>query len=101
MEEFMNPFSDMFAFAGNTGDDTSSNINENTPSAKKTLSDALSEESAYDTYNRPPKLMAIEEYNRWAKKFEKWLKAFSYPSCKSLKNEYNDGGQHSENLTQT
>ncbi|MFS7987507.1 hypothetical protein Hanom_Chr11g01023471 [Helianthus anomalus] len=47
MDEFMNPFSDMFAFAGKTGDDTSNNTNENTPSAKKTLSDALSVESAY------------------------------------------------------
>ncbi|KAL9993927.1 hypothetical protein Hdeb2414_s0965g00969201 [Helianthus debilis subsp. tardiflorus] len=101
MDEFMNPFSDMLAFAGNTGDDTSNNTNENTPSAKKTLSDALSVESAHGTYNKPPKLMAIEEYNRWAKIFEEWLKAIAYPSWKSLKNGYNDGGQHGENLTQT
>ncbi|KAJ0856504.1 putative transcription factor interactor and regulator CCHC(Zn) family [Helianthus annuus] len=45
--------------------------------------------------------MAIEEYSWWAKKFEEWLKAFAYPSCKSLKNGYNDGGQRGENLTQT
>ncbi|KAJ0505420.1 hypothetical protein HanRHA438_Chr12g0554391 [Helianthus annuus] len=101
MDEFMNPFSDMYAFAGNSGDGTSSNTNENTPNAKKTLSDALSVESAYGTYNKPPKLMAIEEYSRWAKKFEEWLKAFVYPSWKSLKNGYSDGGQRGENLTQT
>ncbi|KAM0056771.1 putative transcription factor interactor and regulator CCHC(Zn) family [Helianthus debilis subsp. tardiflorus] len=100
MDEFMNPFSDMYAFAGNSGDDTSSNTNENTPSTKKTLSDTLSVESAYDTYNKPPKLMAIEEYSRWSKKFEEWLKGFAYPSWKSLKNGYGDGGQRGENLTQ-
>ena len=59
----MNPFSEMYAFAGNSGDDTSNRTNENSPSAKKTLSDALSVESAYGTYNKPPKLMAIEDYN--------------------------------------
>ncbi|KAJ0766099.1 hypothetical protein HanPI659440_Chr08g0311581 [Helianthus annuus] len=100
MDEFMNPFSDMFAFMGNTGDDTSKNTNENVsnPSTKKTLSDALSVEIAYATYNKPPKLMAIEEYNRWAKRFEEWLKAFAYPSWKSLKNGYNIGRSNYENL---
>ncbi|MFS7921412.1 hypothetical protein Hanom_Chr03g00236481 [Helianthus anomalus] len=53
MDEFMNPFSDMDAFTGNTGDDTSNRTNENSPSAKKTLTDALSGESAYGTYNNP------------------------------------------------
>ncbi|KAF5795707.1 hypothetical protein HanXRQr2_Chr08g0342931 [Helianthus annuus] len=101
MDEFMNPFSDMYAFAGNTGDDTSSNTNENTPSTKKTLSDALSVESAYGTYYKPPKLMAIEDYSRWAKKFEEWLKAFAFPRWKSLKNGYHYGGQSGEHLTQT
>ncbi|MFS7942542.1 hypothetical protein Hanom_Chr06g00489581 [Helianthus anomalus] len=69
MDEFVNPFSDMFSFTRNTGDDTSNNTNENVsnPSTKKTLSDALSVESAYGMYNKPPKLMAIEVYNRWAK----------------------------------
>ncbi|KAM0046252.1 hypothetical protein Hdeb2414_s0009g00313961 [Helianthus debilis subsp. tardiflorus] len=77
---FMNPFSDMYAFARNSGDDTSSsNTNENPPNAKKKLSDALEVESAFGTYNKPPKLMAIEEYSRWAKKFEDWLKAFAFP----------------------
>ncbi|KAJ0622011.1 putative transcription factor interactor and regulator CCHC(Zn) family [Helianthus annuus] len=97
---FMNPFSDMYAFAGNSGDDTSSsNTNENTPNTKKKLSDALEVESAFGTYNKPPKLMAIEEYGRWAKKFEDWLRAFAYPSWKSLKNGYNDGGKDGESLT--
>ncbi|KAJ0808628.1 putative transcription factor interactor and regulator CCHC(Zn) family [Helianthus annuus] len=100
MDEFMNPFSDMYAFAGNSRDDTSSNTNENTPNTKKTLSDALGVESAYGTYNKPPKLMAIEECSRWAKKFEEWLKAFAYPSWKSLKNGY-IGEQSGELLTQT
>ncbi|MFS7916860.1 hypothetical protein Hanom_Chr03g00182311 [Helianthus anomalus] len=47
MDVFMNTFSDIFAFTGSTGDDTSNNTNENVsnPSAKKTLSDALSVES--------------------------------------------------------
>ncbi|XP_022004290.1 uncharacterized protein LOC110901825 [Helianthus annuus] len=103
MDEFMNPFSDMFAFMGKTGDDTSNNTNENVsnPSTKKTLSDALSVESAYGTYNKPPKLMAIEEYNRWAKIFEEWLKAFAYPSWKSLKNGYNIGRLDYEHLEGT
>ncbi|XP_035838308.1 uncharacterized protein LOC118485900 [Helianthus annuus] len=103
MDEFMNPFSDMFAFTGNTGDDTSNNTNENVsnPSAKKTLSDALSVESAYGTYNKPPKLMVIEEYNRWAKRFEEWLKAFAYPSWKSMKNGFNMGRSDYENIEGT
>ncbi|XP_021996242.2 uncharacterized protein LOC110893442 [Helianthus annuus] len=43
---FMNPFSDMYTFAGNSRDDTSSsNTNENTPSTKKSLLDALGVES--------------------------------------------------------
>ncbi|KAM0040053.1 hypothetical protein Hdeb2414_s0012g00389251 [Helianthus debilis subsp. tardiflorus] len=101
MEEFMNPFSDMYAFAGNTGDDMTSRPNENSSSAKKTLSDALSVESAYGTYNKPPKLMAIEEYNRWAKRFDEWLNAFAYPSWKSLKNGFNNGRVDFENLTES
>ena len=58
---FMNPFSDMYAFAGNSGNDdtSSSNTNENPPNAKKKLSDALEVESAFGTYNQPPKLTAI------------------------------------------
>ena len=92
MDDFLNPFSDGFAYTGSTGDDTS-HINENGPnsSTKKTLSDALSVDSAYGTYNKPPKLMAIEEYNRWAKKFEEWLKAFAYLSWKSMKNGFDMG----------
>ncbi|MFS7888957.1 hypothetical protein Hanom_Chr00s000002g01601131 [Helianthus anomalus] len=49
----MNPFSDMYAFTGNPGDNTSSsNANENPPNAKKKLSDALEVESAFGTYNK-------------------------------------------------
>ncbi|KAJ0733715.1 hypothetical protein HanPI659440_Chr11g0411421 [Helianthus annuus] len=43
--------------------------------------------------------MAIEEYSRWAKKFEDWLRAFAFPSWKSLKNGYDDGGKRGESLT--
>ena len=97
---FLNPFSDMYAFAGNSGDDTStSNNNENPPNAKKKLSDALEVESAFGTYNKPPKLMAIEEYSRWAKKFEDWLMAFAFPSWKSLKNGYDAGSKKGETLS--
>ncbi|XP_035843327.1 uncharacterized protein LOC118490144 [Helianthus annuus] len=99
MEEFMNPFSEMYAFAGNSGDDTSNRSNDS-PNPKKTLSDALSVESAYGTYNKPPKLMAIEEYNRWAKTFEEWLKAFAYQSWKNLKNGYASERQDCENLSE-
>ncbi|KAJ0920063.1 putative transcription factor interactor and regulator CCHC(Zn) family [Helianthus annuus] len=97
---FMNPFTNMYAFAGNSGDDTSSsNTNENPPNAKKKLSDALEVESAFGTYDKPPKLMAIEEYSRWAKQFEDWLMAFAFPSWKSLKNGYDDGGKKGETLS--
>ncbi|KAM0064523.1 hypothetical protein Hdeb2414_s0003g00103951 [Helianthus debilis subsp. tardiflorus] len=99
-EEFMNPFSEMYAFAGNGGDDSTSRSNENVQSTRKTLSDALSVESAYGTYNKPPKLLAIEEYNRWAKRFEEWLKAFAYPSWKSLKNGFNNGRADFENMSE-
>ncbi|KAJ0502152.1 hypothetical protein HanHA300_Chr11g0409461 [Helianthus annuus] len=43
--------------------------------------------------------MAIEDYSRWAKKFEDWLMAFAFPSWKSLKNGYNDGGKKGETLS--
>ncbi|XP_022004866.1 uncharacterized protein LOC110902746 [Helianthus annuus] len=96
---FVNPFSDMYVFAGNSGDDTStSNNNENPPNAKKKLSDALEVESAFRTYNKPPKLMAIEEYSRWAKKFEDWLMVFAFPSWESLKNGYDAGSKKGETL---
>ncbi|KAF5765865.1 hypothetical protein HanXRQr2_Chr15g0708651 [Helianthus annuus] len=100
MDDFLNPFSDAFAFIGSTGDDTKNNTNENAPksSAKKTIADSLNVDSAYGTYNKPPKLMAIEEYNRWAKRFEEWLKAFAYLSWKSLKNGFDMGRTDYENI---
>ncbi|XP_022008846.1 uncharacterized protein LOC110907979 [Helianthus annuus] len=101
MEEFMNPFSEMYAFAGNGGDDSTNRTNENTPSTRKTLTEALSVESAYGTYNKPSKLLAIEDYNRWAKRFEEWLKAFAYPSWKSLKNGFNNGREDFENMSES
>ncbi|KAJ0453377.1 putative transcription factor interactor and regulator CCHC(Zn) family [Helianthus annuus] len=84
MDDFMNPFSDVFAFTGGSGDGTSDNTNETTPtpSAKKILSDAMSVDSAYGTYNKPSKLMAIEDYNSW----------------RSLKNGFDLGRDDYENL---
>ncbi|KAJ0614597.1 hypothetical protein HanIR_Chr02g0064211 [Helianthus annuus] len=100
MDDFLNPFSDVFAYTGSTGDDTTNNTNENTPkpSAKKTIADSLSVDSAYGTYNKPPKLIAIEEYNRWASKFEEGLKAFAYLSWKSMKNGFDMGRTDYENI---
>ncbi|KAJ0526102.1 putative transcription factor interactor and regulator CCHC(Zn) family [Helianthus annuus] len=99
---FLNPFSDMYAFSGNSGDDvTSRNNNENSSNAKKRFSDALEIESAFGTYNKPPKLMAIEDYSRWARKFEDWLMAFAFQSWKNLKNGYNSGGKKGEMLSTT
>ncbi|KAJ0443352.1 hypothetical protein HanIR_Chr16g0819791 [Helianthus annuus] len=42
--------------------------------------------------------MAIEEYNRWAKRFEEWLKAFAYISWKSMKNGFDMGRMDYENI---
>ncbi|KAJ0521583.1 hypothetical protein HanIR_Chr10g0472621 [Helianthus annuus] len=97
---FMNPFGDGFAFTGGSGDGTSDNTNETTPtpSVKKILSDAMSVDSAYGTYNKLPKLMAIADYNRWATRFEEWLKAFAYLSWRSLKNGFDIGRDDFENL---
>ncbi|KAM0041267.1 hypothetical protein Hdeb2414_s0011g00364351 [Helianthus debilis subsp. tardiflorus] len=99
-DDFLNPFSDMFAYTGSSGDTTSINTNENAPNprAKKTLFDALSVDSASGTYNKPPKLMAIEEYNIWASQFEEWLKAFAYLSWKSMKNCFDMGRTDYENI---
>ncbi|KAJ0581523.1 hypothetical protein HanHA300_Chr04g0142011 [Helianthus annuus] len=98
---FLNPFSDMYAFSGNSGNDdtSSSNANENPPNAKKKLTEVWESESAFGTFNRPPKLMAIEEYSRWSRKFEDWLMAFAFPSWKSLKNGYVNGNKNGETLT--
>ncbi|KAF5767331.1 hypothetical protein HanRHA438_Chr14g0633101 [Helianthus annuus] len=42
--------------------------------------------------------MAIEDYNRWATRFDEWLQAFAYPSWKSLKNGYSSGGLSGQSL---
>ncbi|MFS7996949.1 hypothetical protein Hanom_Chr12g01135971 [Helianthus anomalus] len=64
-DDFLNPFSDVFAY--NVTDGTSTSNTTNTalnPNPKKAIADSLSVDNAYDTYNKPPKLMAIEDYNR-------------------------------------
>ncbi|KAJ0556046.1 hypothetical protein HanIR_Chr07g0309181 [Helianthus annuus] len=96
---FLNPFSDMYAFAGNSGNDdtSSSNANENPPKEKK--KEAWESESAFGTFNKPPKLMAIEEYSRWSRKFEDWMMAFAFPSWKSLKTGYDQGNKNGETLS--
>ncbi|KAM0070601.1 hypothetical protein Hdeb2414_s0001g00015031 [Helianthus debilis subsp. tardiflorus] len=96
----LNPFSDMYAFAGNSGNDdtSSSNANENPQNTKKKL-EAWESESAFGTFNKPPKLTAIEEYNRWSKKFEDWLMAFAFASWKSLENGYIHGDKSGETLS--
>ncbi|KAJ0878623.1 hypothetical protein HanRHA438_Chr10g0441881 [Helianthus annuus] len=43
--------------------------------------------------------MAIEEYNRWATRFEEWLKAFAYLSWKSIKNGFDMGRTNYENIS--
>ncbi|KAJ0845996.1 hypothetical protein HanRHA438_Chr15g0719941 [Helianthus annuus] len=45
--------------------------------------------------------MAIEDYNRWASRFEEWLKAFAYTSWKSLKNGFKMGRPDCENITES
>ncbi|KAM0067034.1 hypothetical protein Hdeb2414_s0002g00056161 [Helianthus debilis subsp. tardiflorus] len=99
---FLNPFSDMYVFAGNSGNDdtSSSNVNENpqNTNTKKKL-EAWESESAFGTFNKPPKLTAIEEYNRWSKKFEDWLTAFAFASWKRLKNGYIHGDKRGETLS--
>ncbi|KAJ0786116.1 hypothetical protein HanOQP8_Chr02g0051521 [Helianthus annuus] len=95
---FLNPFSDMYAFTGSSGnnDSTSNNTDENQPKEKK--KEAWESESAFGTFNKPPKLMAIEDYNMWATKFEDWLMAFAFPSWKSMKNGYAEGKKNGEAL---
>ncbi|KAM0056424.1 putative transcription factor interactor and regulator CCHC(Zn) family [Helianthus debilis subsp. tardiflorus] len=95
---FLNPFSDMYAFTGSSGnnDTSSSNTNENQPKEKK--KEAWESESAFGTFNKPPKLMAIEDYSRWATKFEDWLMAFDFPSWKCMKNGYAEGKRNGEAL---
>ncbi|MFS7906229.1 hypothetical protein Hanom_Chr01g00056861 [Helianthus anomalus] len=57
-DRFLNPFYDVFAYTSGLGDDTTTNRNDTTSTSnpKKILSDAMSVESAYGTYNKPPKL---------------------------------------------
>ena len=95
---FLNPFSDMYAFTGSSGnnDSTSNNTNENQPKEKK--KEAWESESAFGTFNKPPKLMAIEDYSRWSTKFEDWLMAFAFASWKSMKNGYANGKKNGEAL---
>ncbi|KAM0056776.1 hypothetical protein Hdeb2414_s0006g00222481 [Helianthus debilis subsp. tardiflorus] len=98
-DEFLNPFSDVFAY--NTGDASTNTTTSTTLNPKKAIADSLSVDNAYGTYNKPPKLMAIEDYNRWASIFEDWLKAFAYQSWKCMRNGYNIGRKDYENLNET
>ncbi|KAM0035748.1 hypothetical protein Hdeb2414_s0015g00450161 [Helianthus debilis subsp. tardiflorus] len=99
-DDFLNPFSDVFAYTSSTGENTTDNTNTSAPNPnhRKTIADSLSVDNAYGTYNKPPKLMSIEEYNRWASRFEEWLKAFAYLSWKSLRNGFDIGRTDYENL---
>ncbi|KAJ0938280.1 hypothetical protein HanRHA438_Chr02g0048061 [Helianthus annuus] len=101
-DDFLNSFSDVFAYTRSTGENTSDNTNTSAPNPnhRKTIADSLAVDNAYGTYNKPPKLMAIEEYNRWAPRFEDWLKAFAYPSWKFLKSRFNIGRSDYENLVE-
>ncbi|MFS8002903.1 hypothetical protein Hanom_Chr13g01207541 [Helianthus anomalus] len=68
-DEFMNPFSDVFAY--NTTGETSMNTTTSTnQTPKKAIADSLSIDNAYGTYNMLPRLLAIKDYNRWAGRFE-------------------------------
>ncbi|MFS8034748.1 hypothetical protein Hanom_Chr17g01584851 [Helianthus anomalus] len=58
-DEFLNPFSDVFAF--NSIGATSFDANLKTTT--KAISDLLRVDNAYGTYNKLTKLMAIEDYN--------------------------------------
>ncbi|MFS8021473.1 hypothetical protein Hanom_Chr16g01427771 [Helianthus anomalus] len=78
---------------------TSSDTNPKT--ATKAISDSLSVDNAYGTYNKPPKLLVIEDYNRWAKRFDGWLRAFTYDSWKRLKNGYFPSRADYKNLEDT
>ncbi|KAJ0820305.1 putative transcription factor interactor and regulator CCHC(Zn) family [Helianthus annuus] len=88
----------MYAFTGNSGnnDTSSSNTNEDPPKEKK--KEAWESETAFGTFNKPPKLMAIEDYSRWSTKFEDWLMAFAFASWKSMKNGYANGKKNGEAL---
>ncbi|KAF5790823.1 hypothetical protein HanXRQr2_Chr09g0387641 [Helianthus annuus] len=95
---FMNPFSDMYALTGSSGnnDTSSSNVDKSPPKERK--KETWESESAFGTFKKPPKLMAIEDYSRWATKFEDWLMAFAFPSWKSLKNGYANRKKNAEAL---
>ncbi|XP_035830760.1 uncharacterized protein LOC118480158 [Helianthus annuus] len=95
---FLNPFSDVFAY--NTGDASTNTTTNTNPNPKKVIADSLSVDNAYGTYNKPPKLMAIEDYNRWADRFDGWLKAFAYLSWRCMKNGYDIGRKDYENLAE-
>ncbi|KAF5820825.1 putative transcription factor interactor and regulator CCHC(Zn) family [Helianthus annuus] len=96
---FMNPFSDMYAFTGSSGNNDTSSNNTNENQSKEKKKEAWESESAFGTFNKPPKLMAIEEYSRWSRKFEDWLMAFAFASWKSLKNGYVHGDKSGETLS--
>ncbi|KAJ0567122.1 hypothetical protein HanIR_Chr06g0281191 [Helianthus annuus] len=95
---FLNPFSDMYAFSGNSGNDDTSSSKENESPSNVKKKEVWESESAFGTFNKPPKLMAIEEYSRWSRKFEDWLMAFAFPSWKSMKNGYENGNKNGETL---
>ncbi|KAJ0813516.1 hypothetical protein HanPSC8_Chr17g0774291 [Helianthus annuus] len=96
---FMNPFSDMYAFTGSSGNNDTSSNNTNEYQSKEKKKEAWESESAFGTFNKPPKLIAIEEYSRWSRKFEDWLMAFAFASWKSLKNGYVHGDKSGETLS--
>ncbi|KAJ0857325.1 putative transcription factor interactor and regulator CCHC(Zn) family [Helianthus annuus] len=98
---FLNPFSDMYAFSGSTDNNDTSSSNKDKSPPKERKKEAWESESAFGTFNKPPKLMAIEDYSRWATKFEDWMMAFAFPSWKSMKNGYANGKKNGEALRST
>ncbi|KAJ0493117.1 putative transcription factor interactor and regulator CCHC(Zn) family [Helianthus annuus] len=86
----------MLSQSSGNNDTSLSNANKSPPKERK--KEAWESESAFGTFNKPPKLMTIEDYSRWATKFEDWLMAFAFPSWKCLKNGYANGKKNGEAL---
>ncbi|KAM0062129.1 hypothetical protein Hdeb2414_s0004g00144451 [Helianthus debilis subsp. tardiflorus] len=59
-----------------------------TPSSPSDVAKNLNMENETGTMQKPPKLMGIEDYHGWKKRFENWVQANHLKAWESIENEY-------------
>ncbi|KAJ0615969.1 hypothetical protein HanIR_Chr02g0085271 [Helianthus annuus] len=59
-----------------------------TPIAPVTAAETLYSENETGTYQKPPKLMFIEDFKGWQNRFENWVQAYKFTAWCALNKDY-------------